>query len=779
MSLLKNSALAFFSVVVFLLVAEGVLALLGVKPALFESDPLVGFASHIPLYVPEDVPEAADRDDAKGSAGWMHRADNKRAFFNAQRFLAEKPDGTTRVFCVGGSTTYGRPYGDPTSFCGWLRELLPIADPSRSWELINAGGISYASYRVAALMEELVEYQPDWFVIYSGHNEFLEARTYGELKESPALLLELRALLNRTRTYTTLKKVIDGVRGTSDGEIMKENVLPGEVEALLDDSVGLNAYQRDDAMRTGVMAHFRLNLNRMIDIAESVGAHPMLVVPASNQASCSPFKSVLSAELSDQERLSFREWMKKARWRQSRRRFDRALAAVDEAIAIDSRYAAAHFLRGQILQAMSRFDEARRSFRTAIDEDVCPLRALSETADTVAEVAAERDVPLVDWARYLEQQAANGMVGDQFFLDHVHMTIAANRMLAIQIIESLHDRGVFEYGPNWGVPEIARIAAEVEGRLDSRAHAHALTNLAKVFGWAGKNEEASELAKRALEVVDDAESYNNAAMNAIRLGKLEEALEYFEQVLKREPRHASALSDMGFVLSRLGRDEQAAAALRKSIAIADSERARYNMGRLLEKQQRYDEAIAEFREAIRINPERADYHVAIAGIHEKREQHQRALQELSQALSKDTGSARAYYLRAVVDQKLGDSEGAVGDLRSMLALAPDSPRAHTQLAWLLCCDPDPALRDGAAAVESANYAVRLTRSKDPDSLGALAAAYAETGQWTEAVDTARAALKAVAASAPGDETAAARERIASFERKQPYRLSRGPAVPGP
>ena len=37
----------------------------------------------------------------------------------------------------------------------------------------RSGGVSYASYRVAALMEELVRYEPDLFVIYSGHNEFL------------------------------------------------------------------------------------------------------------------------------------------------------------------------------------------------------------------------------------------------------------------------------------------------------------------------------------------------------------------------------------------------------------------------------------------------------------------------------------------------------------------------------------------------------------------------------------------------------------------------------
>ena len=155
---------------------ELILLLTGVEPVLYAEDPYVGFSSKIPLFVEQ-------RDDADDP--WMATARNKLALFNPQRFRARKRGEAYRVFCVGGSTTYGRPYGDSTSFCGWLRELLPAIDPSRQWEVVNAGGISYASYRVALLMEELARYEPDLFVVYSGHNEFLERRTYGSNPSSP------------------------------------------------------------------------------------------------------------------------------------------------------------------------------------------------------------------------------------------------------------------------------------------------------------------------------------------------------------------------------------------------------------------------------------------------------------------------------------------------------------------------------------------------------------------------------------------------------------------
>jgi tetratricopeptide (TPR) repeat protein len=491
MSLIRNTILALASLLAFLLLTEGGLALVGVEPELYDKDPLVGFSSRIPLFV------EAERGKT------LVTARNKRAIFNTQNFERTKPPGTYRIFCMGGSTTYGRPYADSTSFCGWLRELLPIADPSRNWQLINAGGISYASYRVAALMEELIEYQPDLFIIYSGHNEFVERRTYAALLDSSPLVLESRALLNRTRSYSLLKRV-----------------------AVLDDSVGLQAYQRDEPQQAKVLAHYRFNLERMIDIADSVGAGSVFVTPASNLRSCSPFKSEAAENLTLIERLEFEEWLSKARRRRSRGRLEKALLAVDAAIAIDPRRADARYLRGRILYEIDRFKESRQAFLRALEEDVCPLRALPEALQIVARVAEDRDVPLLRWVEFLADRALEGIPGEDFFLDHVHPTIDANRLLALELISLLHSEGIVAFDSSWDQRAISRVTAEIKGSLEPGAHARALTNLAKVLGWAGKHGEAHELAVRVLETVDDAEAYYNAAVNAVRLGRVEEAIGY-------------------------------------------------------------------------------------------------------------------------------------------------------------------------------------------------------------------------------------------------------------
>ena len=122
---LKNSLFTVILVGGFFALAEILLALAGVRPALSTDDPFFGFAGNVPLYV------EAQADD--GSTV-LRTAENKIVLFNHQVFPKTRSDNAYRIFCMGGSTTYGRPYRDAGSFCGWLRAYLGAADPGRDME---------------------------------------------------------------------------------------------------------------------------------------------------------------------------------------------------------------------------------------------------------------------------------------------------------------------------------------------------------------------------------------------------------------------------------------------------------------------------------------------------------------------------------------------------------------------------------------------------------------------------------------------------------------------
>lgn len=486
------------SILVFFLLLEGGLALLGVRPVLQKEDPFVGFAANVPLFVP-----AAGAEGQKQ----MVTAKSKLSSFNAQSFAARKAPGTYRIFMLGGSTTYGRPYNDATSFSGWLRELLPVADSHRQWEVINAGGISYASYRVAHLMEELIDYQPDLFIIYTGHNEFLEERTYGTIKEIPAIVRSTLARLSSTRTWSAMSMAIRKVGLVPQAETGNRHNLGERVDAILDKSVGLDRYTRDDPLQEKVLDHYRLSLERMVALARSVDAEILFVTPGSNLKDCLPFKSEPDEKLDNEARQRLEQMLTQARELIEQNDWQAAHDLLEEAAALDPRHAEVQYQFGQTLLALQRYEKAEAFLRRARDEDVCPLRALSSVRRVIAEVAREQGIALVDYVDLLEEHmeeiSGHPIPGQELFLDHVHPTIKGHKLLAIALLERMATEGIVQLDRAWNDQSIEAVTAKIEGEIDQQSHAQALANLARVLLWAGKSQEATRLAVQAREKAAD------------------------------------------------------------------------------------------------------------------------------------------------------------------------------------------------------------------------------------------------------------------------------------
>jgi tetratricopeptide (TPR) repeat protein len=498
---LQAAMIILVTLVIFFGLLEGGLALFGVQPVSQEDDPFVGFALNVPLFVP--------------SQGVMTTAPNKKDFFNQQSFLRKKPPNTYRIFCLGGSTTYGRPYNDKTSFPGWLRELLPEADSSKKWEVINAGGISYASYRVAQLMEELIDYQPDLFIIYTGHNEFLEERTYSQIKEIPSMVRSSVALLAKTRTWSAMKSALQGVGLSPQATQEKRTRLAGEVDAILDKSAGLKRYNRDDSLKKNILQHYQLSLERMVALARTVNARVTFVSPASNLKDCSPFKSEHTEGLSLNDVQRSLKTLAQAEEEIQSNNFSGALNLLAAGATLDPRHAELQYRRGQTLLALERYQEAESALRLARDEDVCPLRSLTPVPRIVTQVAKAEGTGLVNYGDLLAQRMkatqGHGILGKEFFLDHVHPTIEGHKLLAVALIKEMIKEGIVQPDATWSEAAIAKVNEKISASVDNEAQALALANLARVFLWAKKTADAERLAKQSLEIAD---ANNIAAINA-------------------------------------------------------------------------------------------------------------------------------------------------------------------------------------------------------------------------------------------------------------------------
>jgi hypothetical protein len=114
---------------------------------------------------------------------------------------------------------------------------------------------------------------------------------------------------------------------------------------------------------------------------------------------------------------------------------------------------------------------------------------------------------------------------------------------------------------------------------------------------------------------------------------------------------------------------------------------------------------------------------------------------------------------------------AIPHYEKALQIAPRTVLPLNNLAWIFATAPDASLRSGARAIELAAQAARLSGGKDPAVLRTLAAAYAEAGRFTEAIETAQHALPL--AVADGNEALASdlRTNIDNFQRNIPVRDS--------
>ena len=552
-----------------LAVAELTLGLLWDPPP--PDDPFVGFSASTPLLVTSDDGQRSQINPAK------------RVWFNAQEFPSPKPAGTFRIVCLGGSTTYGRPFDDATSFCGWLRTLLPMVDGSRNWEVVNAGGISYASYRVARVMEELSDQQVDLFILYTGQNEFLERRTYGDLIEGSEVPRLLASLSSKTNVGRFVQATVDSYRSATPEDTRE--ILPDEVDEILNHTIGPTDYRRDPQWSRRVVEHFRLNLKRMQRLASDAGAKLVVITPVSNLRDCAPFKSDFADGTDSPTRQRLLDLLAKARQESSAQSYSEALATLESITETDDQNADVAFRLGETLLALGRPDEALSYFQLAIDLDICPLRATSPIKQCVREFIAEEAVIGVDAETHLasinRKDLGHACLGSESLLDHVHPTIDVHREIALLILQSLHDEGIVSDVPS--IEHVQDATETVEQQLDPRRQAIAFRNLAKVMHWAGKEQEARRHALDALKLMpDDLESRFVLADCLERMGDPQAAMNQYTRLFEMGefPR---AYQPFGELLASQGHYESAKAYLMQAIFASEGNRqasAYESLGRL-------------------------------------------------------------------------------------------------------------------------------------------------------------------------------------------------------
>ncbi len=117
----------------------------------------------------------------------------------------------------------------------------------------------------------------------------------------------------------------------------------------------------------------------------------------------------------------------------------------------------------------------------------------------------------------------------------------------------------------------------------------------------------------------------------------------------------------------------------------------------------------------------------------------------------------------------GKFDEALKSFREEIRRFPDHLEAINNLAWLLATVSQTDLRDGPEALQLAERACRATEYRNSRFLDTLSAAYAENGQFEEAIQTAQEAIQKALSSGQKPLAEKIKKRLEIYQTHQPYR----------
>ncbi|MFH1532946.1 MAG: SGNH/GDSL hydrolase family protein [Pseudomonadota bacterium] len=376
-----------------MLTFELLLRLIGFSAEVDTNDTITDYVAEIPLFIGEEEEEGRVR---------YHLNPTKWLRYRQQSFVMPKPDGTLRIFCLGGSSVWGMSGAGPPlrveeTIPAKLQAGLMKLYPDRQIEVFSIAAPGLNSTQLACRLPELLTYAPDIFVFYTGHNEWSGGR-WDAAYLDPSLVTRVRLALSPWRVMMfaeSLSVQLRWVQRRWSGRNPRPQVFPAPPGGPPSEGEFVAAYQR-----------FRDNLSSMVRQARDAGIDVVLCTVSSNLTS-PPRQPSIGPDGHSPEPGPARQ----------------------------------SYEEGVRLMRAGRFDEARAALDVAREDDWVPLRARREVNRIIRDVAGTEGAALANAEDAIRRAAPHGIPGNRFFGDALHPTPRCNQIIVQSIVEAITSGG--------------------------------------------------------------------------------------------------------------------------------------------------------------------------------------------------------------------------------------------------------------------------------------------------------------------------------------------------
>ncbi len=254
-------------------------------------------------------------------------------------------------------------------------------------------------------------------------------------------------------------------------------------------------------------------------------------------------------------------------------------------------------------------------------------------------------------------------------------------------------------------------------------------------------DDAAKLLTEALQASPNEGLYRLRGIISRTQGKEDEALEDFGKALAMQPKDPISLLQRAEI--SLGRKDVKSAksdlreAIRVSPQVADTVAAIRVRCYIAAEEGRMADAINDMKLLVSNAPDEAFWQLQLANLYLQDKRPRQAIEIATAVIAKDAKNVTAIRLRADTLLGMGDHGAAIKDYEKAIEYGIEDPVQKSgvlnNLAWVLATSPKDDVRDGDRAIKFGNQAAELTEFKEAHILSTLGAAYAEKGNFEDAI----------------------------------------------